>query len=162
MKTIFALAVAATVVVAGLWFGRDRIAMHLRHAEVASRGVLVMPFDLEQTTHLFKKTGDGGVQRVITTDSANESQVVLIRKHLQREAKKFQRGDFSSPTEIHGHEMPGLTALSTNASRLDVHYSDFPNGGQIIYTTRDPALLNALHRWFDAQLYDHGSHATDH
>ena len=35
--------------------------------EVVQRGSHVMPFDLEQTTHVFSKTEQGGVQQVIVT-----------------------------------------------------------------------------------------------
>jgi len=31
------------------------------------------------------------------------------------------------------------------------------NGGQIVFSTGDPQLLNALHVWIDAQIKDHGS-----
>ena len=34
-----------------------------RQEEVAARGVKVMPFDLEQTTHVFQKLEDGGLQK---------------------------------------------------------------------------------------------------
>ncbi len=36
--------------------------------EVAQRGSHVMPFNLEQTTHIFSKTEKGGLQQVIVKD----------------------------------------------------------------------------------------------
>ena len=36
-----------------------------RQGEVAARGAKVMPFDLEQTTHVFQKLDDGGLQKVL-------------------------------------------------------------------------------------------------
>ncbi len=39
-----------------------------RFNEVAKRGAKVMPFDLEQTTHVFTKTEKGGLQLVIAKD----------------------------------------------------------------------------------------------
>src|SRR6476661_8385628 len=41
-----------------------------RQAEVARRGADVMPFDLKATTHVFTKTADGGVQRVVAQSAA--------------------------------------------------------------------------------------------
>ena len=49
--------------------------------EVAQRGSHVMPFALEQTTHVFSKTEKGGVQQVIVKDKANTEQIKLIREH---------------------------------------------------------------------------------
>jgi hypothetical protein len=40
-----------------------------------------------------------------------------------------------------------------------VEYDDQPAGGRIRYATGDSALVAALHRWFDAQVRDHGEHA---
>jgi hypothetical protein len=36
------------------------------------------------------------------------------------------------------------------------------NGAQIRYSTKDPALVMALHQWFAAQRADHGHHAVQH
>ena len=58
--------------------------------------------------------------------------------------------------------MPGLHDLVTGAEKLRIDYSDIAEGAQILYTTNEPDLVNAIHLWFDAQLSDHGSHAADH
>jgi len=55
--------------------------------------------------------------------------------------------------------MPGLAALSAGASRIHVRYAQTPAGAQIAFTTADPALIAALHRWFAAQVSDHGHDA---
>jgi hypothetical protein len=95
-------------------------------------------------------------------DSANAQQITLIQSHLQHEAGKFQRGDFSDPARIHGDEMPGLTELKSGFAQIEIRYTALPNGGEIRYTTTDPALVSALHHWFMAQVSDHGRHAMDH
>jgi len=58
--------------------------------------------------------------------------------------------------------MPGLAELKAEAKQIEVRYSALPDGAQIRYTTKDPKLVAALHRWFDAQLSDHGHHASGH
>lgn len=131
-----------------------------RQAEVAERGASVMPFDLERTTHHFRKTDDGGVQTVVSDDPKDGAQVALVREHLSAEAERFRRGDFTDPARIHGAEMPGLDALRGHAGRITITYQDTPDGGRITYSTTDPALVVALHHWFDAQRSDHGGHAT--
>jgi len=133
-----------------------------RQGEVAARGAKVMPFDLEQTTHVFQKLDDGGLQKVIVKDPSNKKQIVLIQSHLKEESEKFRRGDFSDPAKIHGEEMSGLADLKSGAKKIDVRYTALPDGAQIRYQAKDPKLVTALHQWFSAQLSDHGDHATHH
>ncbi|MEA2689152.1 MAG: hypothetical protein QOD51_1759, partial [Candidatus Eremiobacteraeota bacterium] len=70
------------------------------------------------------------------------------------------KGDFADPASIHGTDMPGLKALRAGSRRISVRYVDVPKGGRITYATADPALVRAIHAWFDAQASDHGSHAA--
>ena len=131
-----------------------------READVATRGSTVMPFDLEQTTHTFQKTSDGGLQTVTADDPDDAEQSRLIRGHLSAEAQRFAAGDFSDPAGIHGAAMPGLAALSASAGAITIEYSEVPAGAAIRYATSDAALVSALHLWFDAQVSDHGQHAS--
>jgi hypothetical protein len=133
-----------------------------RQEEVATRGAKVMPFDLEQTVHHFHPLENGGLQMVTIKDPSNSTQIALIQAHLREEAEKFHRGDFSDPAKIHGENMPGLAALQTGAQHIDIQYTALPHGAQIRYSTKDPALVMALHQWFAAQRADHGHHAVQH
>jgi hypothetical protein len=133
-----------------------------RQEEVAAKGAKVMPFALEQTTHIFQKLDDGGLQKVVAKDPSNKKQISLIQTHLKEESGKFRKGDFSDPAKIHGQSMPGLAELKAGAKQIDIRYASLPDGAQVRYSTKDPKLVAALHRWFDAQLSDHGHHATHH
>ena len=128
--------------------------------EVVQRGSTVMPFNLDQTTHIFSKTEQGGLQQVIVKDSSNAEQIKLIRAHLSKISTEFIQGDFSNPIKIHGENMPGLAALRTaKPGQINIVYKELPNGAEIDYSSDDPTLLEALHKWFDAQLSDHARHA---
>jgi hypothetical protein len=128
--------------------------------EVVQRGSHVMPFNLEQTTHIFSKTEKGGVQQVIVKDPANAEQIKLIREHLTKISHEFQQGDFSNPAKIHGDAMPGLDELrKAKPNQIEIVYKELPNGAEINYSTDSPVLINAIHQWFDAQLSDHARHA---
>ena len=130
-----------------------------RLSDVAARGAQVMPFDLDRTTHMFEPLSSGGLQTVTSKVATDQEQIALIRQHLQDEADRFRKGDFSDPATIHGSDMPGLAALREGARKIDVRFDTLPDGGQLQYTTSDPALLQALHAWFQAQVSDHGQHA---
>lgn len=120
-----------------------------------------MPFDLEQTIHIFKKLDNGGLQQVVTKEGADTSQVLFIQTHLSQEAEKFRVGDFSDPAQIHGEKMPGLAILRERANEIDVQFTTLDNGAQLEYISEDSDLIAAIHAWFDAQLSDHSMHATD-
>ncbi|CAM5616720.1 aspartate carbamoyltransferase [Streptomyces aurantiogriseus] len=130
-----------------------------RQEAVAERGRTVMPFDLEETTHHFTPNETGGIQDVVADQPDDEKQIALIRTHLKQEAKAFGQGDFGDPAQIHGDSMPGLTALQDGYERIEVRYRERSDGATLTYTTDEPALVDALHDWFKAQLSDHGDHA---
>lgn len=119
----------------------------------------VMPFDISKTVHIFKMTESGGVQRVIAKDPDATDQVALIQQHLQHETKMFQQGNYSDPKKLHGAEMPGLKDLEAGASRIKVSYTAVPSGAEIRFETTDLNLITAVHRWFGAQLSEHGADA---
>ena len=121
----------------------------------------VMPFDLSISFHVFRMTESGGVQRVVLRDpqGGRADQVSLIRQHLQHEAKEFQRGNFSDPATLHGAAMPGLKELQAGSSKIKVTYSELPTGAQITFESSDVHALTAIHRWFGAQLSEHGTDA---
>ena len=119
----------------------------------------VMPFEMSNTLHIFIMTESGGVQRVIAKGAGNNSQIALIQQHLQYEAKKFQQGDYSGPATLHGTDMPGLRDLQAGASSINVLYANIPMGAEITFETTNIHLLTAIHRWFGAQLSEHGADA---
>jgi hypothetical protein len=119
----------------------------------------VMPFDMSKTEHIFRMTETGGVQRVIARDPGALDQIALIRQHLRHEATRFQQGDYSDPAKLHGAAMPGLSELQAGASHIKVSYAPLPEGAEMTFETTDVHLLTALHRWFGAQLSEHGADA---
>jgi len=119
----------------------------------------VMPFDMSKTVHIFRMTESGGVEQVIARDSSESAQVALIQQHLRYEAERFQHGDYSDPAMLHGQDMPGLKELRAGASGIRISYADLSAGAEITFETTDLHLLTAIHRWFGAQLSEHGADA---
>ena len=107
---------------------------------VHSSAHTVMPFDMTKTVPA-------------------KEQVALIQQHLKHEAERFQRGDYSDPGMLHGKDMPGLKELQTGGSKIKVSYLALPEGAEISFSTDDRHLLTAIHRWFGAQLSEHGADA---
>ncbi|MFM9916988.1 MAG: aspartate carbamoyltransferase [Rhizobacter sp.] len=131
-----------------------------RQAEVAKLSAEVMPFSLKATKHVFTKTADGGVQRVVANSTVDAQQVQLVREHLRAMQTRFLAGDFSGPIDIHGAEMPGLAELrAARPGQITIDYQIVEAGAELIFRAPDANLVAALHRWFDAQLSDHGTAA---
>jgi hypothetical protein len=124
-------------------------------AAMVDRATSVMPFDVNATTHTFTKTDTGGVEQVVAKDAGDQANVALVRQHLQDEADRLAKGDFSDPATIHGADMPGLQELQAGAQRLRIDYEQIPAGARITYSSTDRGLVAALHSWFDAQNSDH-------
>jgi len=131
-----------------------------RQEHIHHLGHGVMPFDLSKTTHIFQMTEEGGIQQVVAKDPADSNQIKLIQQHLRHEADRFQRGDFSDPATLHGEDMPGLKELQDGASQIAITYAPRPAGAESTFATQDLHLVTAVHRWFGAQLSEHGADAT--
>ncbi|HQU17040.1 MAG TPA: hypothetical protein PLO69_13195 [Gammaproteobacteria bacterium] len=123
-------------------------------------GHRVMPFELSKTMHIFRMTESGGVQRVIAKDPNAKDRIRLIQRHLKYEAERFRRGDYSDPAALHGADMPGLKVLESAGSRIKISYTALPSGAEITFEASDLRLVTAIHRWFGAQLSEHGADAT--
>ena len=133
-----------------------------RQAEVAEKGSMVMPFNIHNSTHVFQKNQYGGIQQVVAKDPNDKDLVAAIRMHLESEAERFGKGDYSDPMKIHGMTMPGVQYLShVKPGQIAITYRNVPAGAAVDYVGKDAATVSAIHKWFDAQLSDHGSDATD-
>ena len=130
-----------------------------RQAVVADAGTQVMPFDLDETTHIFTNSATGGRQDVVADDPSDDLNIEQIRLHLADEADKFGRGDFSDPEAIHGPDMPGLATLKQRFDDISVELINTDDGAAITYTAEHPEVIDAIHSWFAAQTSDHGGHA---
>ena len=128
-------------------------------AQTQQEHVHHMAHNVAKTVHIFKMTETGGVQRVIVRDRNDVDQVKLVQQHLREEADRFRQGNYSDPATLHGSNMPGLKELENGAKRVKVSYAALPDGAEIKFETRDAHLLTAIHRWFGAQLSEHGADA---
>ena len=155
VNIVFATIVTAVFLLCGN-FGALAASSEARIREMQHH---VMPFDVSKTVHIFRMTETGGVEKVLVRDASDADQIALIRQHLSHEAHKFQSGDYSDPATLHGPGMPGLKELHAHASEIRVSYSELPEGAQITFETEDLGLLTAIHRWFGAQLSEHGADA---
>jgi len=133
-----------------------------RQQDVAQKGAMVMPFNVKNSTHVFQKKPDGGIQQVVAKDPNDKDLIAAIRQHLEMEAERFGKGDYSDPMKIHGMDMPGVKYLSkVKPGQIAITYRNVPAGAAVDYVGRDAATVDAIHKWFDAQLSDHGDDATD-
>jgi hypothetical protein len=119
----------------------------------------VMPFDMSKTVPVFRMTETGGVQSVVAKDAAAVDQIAMIRQHLRHEATQFEIGNYGDPAALHGADMPGLKDVEAGAKSIRVSYAELPSGASITFEAADVHLITAIHRWFGAQLSEHGADA---
>lgn len=121
-----------------------------------------MPFNVKASTHIFTKTTDGGIQRVVAKNINDAATTKSVRSHLKDIRQEFLAGDFAGPAHIHGEDMPGLAELrAAKPGQITIEYRDVKGGAELVFRTSDPVMVTALHQWFDAQLSDHGSDAME-
>jgi len=159
MYAINRLPVLVSIATAALLIMCSAALADTRQEQVHQMSHHVMPFAMANTVHVFSMTETGGVERVLVRDPGDREQITLIRQHLRHEAEKFQQGDYSDPARLHGSTMPGLAELQANAAHIRVSYQELPDGAQITFETDDLPSLTAIHRWFGAQLSEHGADA---
>jgi hypothetical protein len=126
---------------------------------IHSKSHLVMPFDMNKVTHYFIKNDNGGVLMIRAKYPEDSTQIPLIKEHLNKEKNLFSEGDFNDPKSLHGTDMPGVKTLSESKGKFNIEYKTLSDGAKLIFDSKDSTVINAIHKWFDAQLKDHGSDA---
>jgi len=106
-------------------------------------------FDSRTTALTLRKTEAGGVETVVARDTSDATQVERVRARLREQVAQFQQGHYQDPAKEHGMVMPGSRELEAAYAKVQVAYADLLAGGQITYAASDPALVDALHAWFD-------------
>ena len=56
-------------------------------------------------------------------------------------------------------DMPGMRELTNGFKEITVTVEDLPGGARIVYATKSPTLVTAIHKWFDRQRTDHTGRA---
>lgn len=157
LKRIMSVGVGAAALLCAL--NSSTVFAETQQEHVHEMSHSVMPFSMAKTIHVFNMTEMGGIEQVLVRDDKDTDQVALIRQHLKHEAMRFQHGNYGDPAKLHGKNMLGIHELEANASEVHIRYSDIKNGGQITFETKSLKMLTAIHRWFGAQLSEHGADA---
>ncbi|MGZ5052535.1 MAG: aspartate carbamoyltransferase [Methylobacter sp.] len=117
-----------------------------------------LPYSVDRALEGFTRTANGGIMQIVAKSSDDARQIKAMQQYLRQTAEEYGKGDFSSTERFHGTDMPGLVQMkAAKAGEIKYQYKPLSNGGQIVFSTEDPQLLNALHAWIDAQIKDHGS-----
>ena len=125
------------------------------HAAVDARGARVMGFDQQRTVHRFLLHPDGGAIDVSVKDAGDRVNRDAIRAHLPHVASMFAAGDFQAPMLVHGVDVPGTAELARLKTAIAWTYRETPGGGRVDVVTRDPAAIDAVHRFLRFQIADH-------
>jgi hypothetical protein len=123
-------------------------------AAMQNRGQMAMGVDQYKSTHKFEVTGDGG-RIELQSDKGDALEVAQIRAHLRLIQHSFEAGDFTTPTFVHSHEMPGTAVLTAKRGAITYTYADLPRGGEVRIHTSDPEVKKAIKEFLNAQGSEH-------
>ena len=123
-------------------------------AAMQNRGQMAMGVDQYQNRHKFTATPDGGIIE-LQSDKGDTLEVAQIRAHLKLIQHSFAAGDFSTPTFVHAHEMPGSSSMSAHKDAIQYSYADLPRGGEVRITSKNTDAIKAIHDFLAAQSSEH-------
>lgn len=107
-----------------------------------------VPFSNHNSTQIFQKNTTGGIQQVVAKDPNDKALVAAVRSYLEAEAQRFGNGDYSGPFK-------GVRYLkAVKPGQISIIYRNVQAGAAIDYVGADAAAMDAIHKWFDAQLSD--------
>ena len=70
-------------------------------------------------------------------------------------AKMFSEGDFNAPMLIHAQVPPGVPEMKANLKAITWKRVDTKTGANIVITSKDPAMIKAIHQFLVFQIQDH-------
>jgi hypothetical protein len=143
------------VLAIALLVGLPAFGQHDHTAQVNARGVHVMGFSQDKTTHHFVLTFDGGVIDVRANDVKDTESRDEIRMHFQHISRRFADGDFTDPMLVHATNVPGTAAMKQQKDALHWDVAETPRGARMVVTADNKPALDALHEFLKFQIEDH-------
>jgi hypothetical protein len=128
-------------------------------ATMQRRGKIAMGVDQYTSVHRFDDLADGG-RIELQRDRDDTEGVRTIRKHLQKIARAFSTGDFSTPAFVHMRDVPGTQTMAARRAQIRYRFEPLPRGGELRIVTADSMALEAVHQFLAFQRDDH--HAAGH
>lgn len=124
-------------------------------AAVQSRGKAVMGVDQYTSSHVFEDLPDGGRIALDRQDAADAAGIAEIRRHMQSVADDFRKGDFAKPFAVHAQVVPGTAVMAARHDVITYAVVDRPRGAEVRITTREAAVVAAVHAFLAFQRTDH-------
>lgn len=103
------------------------------------------PFNAQNSNEVFQKNTTGGIHQILANDPKDKALVAAIRSYVEAEAARFGTGDYGKG--------PGIANLDAiKPGHLHVVYRQLLTGAAVDYIGDDGATINAVHKWFDAEI----------
>jgi hypothetical protein len=111
-----------------------------------------MPHD--GVRHSFRLLRTGGVIELQSTGD-DAKRVAAIREHLRSVAADFTKADFEKPLFVHGTMPDGVSEMVRLHEAIEYKFHELPKGGEVRISTKDPAALEAVHKFLRFQVVEH-------
>ena len=114
-------------------------------------------YDRHRVVHHVYLYPDGGMMTLTVSDPSDAETRKAVRAFVQRVSQLMVMGDLTRLREQFGDAVPGLDRIAEARRRkatITVRSSTPDEGSQIVFSTMDPVVLQALHEFLRFQITD--------
>jgi len=108
-------------------------------------------YDPKAVTMTVVSSGSGVIERIVTNDTADATQIGRVRAALQKEVDALADRQFATPVGVRRDASWLATLQTAPAGAIRARYFEVRAGGEVRYGADDPAVLAALSDWLTAR-----------
>lgn len=127
----------------------------LAFAQKNDKDARPMPFDQDKTVHHFYLLKNGGAVEVSAKDPADKTTIDAIQKHLDMQAKLFERGNFDAPIAEHGKVPDGVNTIKKLRKEITFEVMQMDSGAALRMFSVNIQARQAIQDFLKFQIQEH-------
>jgi hypothetical protein len=138
--------------------GENQSSKDMTMMKMMERGDIAMGFDQNKIIHQFLPTPAGGEIIITAVNGSDRQTINQIKNHITEIQKVFSEGNFTKPFFKHAQEVPGTSVMSEKKELIKYEGSRMNNGSNLLLTTNDKELIDAINEFMEFQAREHSGH----
>lgn len=114
-----------------------------------------MPFDEDKAVHHFYLLKNGGAVEVSAKDPGDKTTVTAIQKHLEMQAKLFEKGNFDAPIAEHGKVPDGVNTIKKLRKEITFEVMEMDAGAALRMFSVNNQARQAIQDFLKFQIQEH-------
>jgi hypothetical protein len=127
----------------------------LAFAQKNDKDAKPMPFDQDKAIHHFYLLKNGGAVEVSAKDPGDKTTIDAIQKHLEMQAKQFEKGNFDAPTAEHGKVPDGVNTIKKLRKEITFEVMQMDSGAALRMFTVNTQARQAIQDFLRFQIEEH-------